>query len=319
MPLTNSQFESIRRTYESRQTRNRYLTEERLHKVYEEVAGYRELDSSVSSISVAYGKRMLSGDDNALSQMKEELHALTAKKSQLLKEAGFPADYLAPVYDCPDCRDTGYIEGQKCHCFRQQMIALLYQQSNIYEVLQKENFSTLSYEYYEGEDLAAFERAVAISHSFTETFHSDYRNILFYGKVGCGKSFLSNCIAKELIEKGNSVIYFSSIGLFEFLSRYTFDYKNKESLYNAFEDLYNCDLVIIDDLGTELSNNFVTSQLFSCLNERHIRKKSTLISTNLSLQELRERYSDRIFSRITSNYEVCKLSGPDIRMYHINK
>lgn len=315
MPLTNSQYEAILRNYEDRQTKNRHLLSLRTEQVYKEIAGYEELDASVSSISVECGKRMLSGDESALSELKSALQALAKKKKQLLVSANLPKDYLDPIYDCPDCKDTGYINGEKCHCFKQQMISLLYEQSNIHEMLKTENFSHLSYEYYSGEDLAAFERAVNVCRSFIAGFDSKYNNLFFYGTVGCGKSFLSSCVAKELIETGHSVIYFSSIGLFDFLSRYSFDYKNKENLYNAFEDLYNCDLVIIDDLGTEVTNNFVTSELFSCLNERHIRKKSTIISTNLSLGELRDRYSDRIFSRITSNYEVCRLSGQDIRMH----
>lgn len=315
MALTNSQYESILRNYEDRQTKNRHILSSRTEQVYKEIAGYEELDASVSSVSVEYGKRMLSGDEDALSDLKASLRTLSEKKKQLLVSASLPADYLEPIYDCPDCKDTGYINGEKCHCFKQQMISLLYEQSNIHEMLKTENFSHLSYEYYSGEDLKAFERAVNTCKSFIAGFDKEYANLFFYGTVGCGKSFLSSCVAKELIETGHSVIYFSSIGLFDFLSRYSFDYKNKENLYNTFEDLYNCDLVIIDDLGTEVTNNFVTSELFSCLNERHIRKKSMIISTNLSLGELRDRYSDRIFSRITSNYEVCRLSGQDIRMH----
>ena len=88
----------------------------------------------------------------------------------------------------------------------------------------------------------------------------------------------------------------------------------KESLYNFYKDLYNCDLVIIDDLGTELTNSFVVSSLFSLLNERHLRRKSTIISTNLALEDLRDSYSDRIFSRITIQFKLCKLTGSDIRM-----
>ncbi len=315
MPLTNAQYEAIIRNYEDRRTKNRRLLSLHTEQVYEQVDGYKDLDLSVSSISVEYGKRMLSGDDDALSGLKAALIDLSERKKRLLISAGFPADYLEPVYDCPDCKDTGYKNGEKCRCFKQQMISLLYEQSNIHKLLETENFSRLSYEYYSGEDLAAFERAVSICRSFINEFDQKYANLFFYGTVGCGKSFLSCCVAKELIEAGHSVIYFSAIGLFEFLSRYSFDHKNKENLYNAFEDLYNCDLVIIDDLGTEITNSFVTSELFSCLNERHIRKRSTIISTNLSLGELRDRYSDRIFSRITSNYEVCKLSGQDIRMH----
>jgi len=194
-------------------------------------------------------------------------------------------------------------------------ISLLYEQSNIQEVIEKENFSTLSYEYYKGEDLKRFEDAVNMSKAFVAGFKKHYQNLFFYGTVGTGKSFLSGCIARELLSHGHSVIYFSANGLFENLARYSFDIKSKETLYNFNKDLYNCDLVIIDDLGTEVTNSFVTSQLFGLLNERHLGRKATIISTNLSLEELRDRYSDRIFSRITSNYALCKLTGPDIRIH----
>ena len=99
------------------------------------------------------------------------------------------------------------------------------------------------------------------------------------------------------------------------LARYSFDYREKNVLQDFYQDIYGCDLLIVDDLGTEITNSFVASQLFSCLNERNLRKKSTIISTNLSLEELRDRYSDRIFSRITSSFDLCKLTGPDIRIY----
>ena len=150
--------------------------------------------------------------------------------------------------------------------------------------------------------------------NFIKNFNQDYHNILFYGTVGTGKSFLSGCIAKELIDQGCSVIYFSSSSLFDMLARYSFDYKEKEALQDFCEDIYGCDLLIIDDLGTEITNTFVASQLFSCLNERGLRKKAMIISTNLSLEELRDRYSDRIFSRITSFFSLCKLTGQDIRI-----
>ena len=125
---------------------------------------------------------------------------------------------------------------------------------------------------------------------------------------------MSCCVAKELMDKGYLVIYFSAAQLFDTLSKGTFEKDSKEAVSGIAEDIYDCDLLIIDDLGTELTNSFVSSQLFSCLNNRFLRKKSTIITTNLSLSELRDRYSDRIFSRITSNYEVCKLTGKDIRM-----
>lgn len=315
MALTNQQFELIHKGYEKTQEKNRHILEARTNYVYEHVNGYLKLKDELISLCTAQGRKMLAGDDSALETLKEQIEKISLQKAALLKAAGLPENYLDPVYDCPDCQDTGYINGEKCHCFKQQIISLLYEQSGIREMLSQNNFSTLSYEYYQGEDLLRFQNAVKTCKEFVQSFKTDYHNLFFYGTVGTGKSFLSGCVAKELLEQGYSVIYFSSTGLFDTLARYSFDMKSKESLYNTYEDLYNCDLMIIDDLGTEVTNSFVTSQLFSCLNERHLRRKSTIISTNLSLEELRDRYSDRIFSRITSHYQVCKLSGQDIRMY----
>lgn len=302
------------RLYEQRQTRNRHARDERLHFVYTHVNGYRSLDESVATLSVSQGRKMLNGDTGALSALKEQLRQVSRDKRRLLEEAGLPADYLEPLYDCPDCRDTGYVEGRKCHCFRQAEIALLYQQSNLEEILQKENFNTLSLQFREGDELEAFCHTVRKCRNFAESFSDTHQSLFFYGTVGTGKTFLTNCIAREVLDAGHSVIYFSASMLFDTLSRNAYDYKTRENLDGLYHDLYNCDLLIIDDLGTEQSTPFTLSHLFTCLNERISRGRSMIISTNLSLPELKERYQDRIFSRITSSFEFCKLTGPDIRM-----
>lgn len=320
MSLTNSQYESILRDYDRIRDGNRRLLEARREKVYQSVAGYRELEDSVSILSVSAARASLAGDQNAPQRLHQSLADLALRRKALLTAAGFPEDYLEPVYNCALCRDTGYTTDrenrkQKCACFRQREISILYSQSNIRDMIAKENFSTLSTVYYQGEDLQRFESAVKLSHEFVESFDRDYHNLLFYGTVGTGKSFLSGCIARELIDSGHSVIYFSASGLFDTLARYSFDHKEKETLQELYEDIYGCDLLIVDDLGTEITNTFVASQLFSCLNERGLRHRSMIISTNLCLEELRDRYSDRIFSRITSSFSLCKLTGPDIRIY----
>lgn len=319
MALNNAQYESIIRDYENIRDANRHTLESRKAEVYQAVPEYRELEDSISTLSVSAAKAMLAGDDNARDRLHDSLLHIRQRQQALLTSAGLPVDYLKPIYRCPACEDTGYITDennlkQKCSCFRQREISILYSQSNIQDMISRENFSTLSTEYYQGEDLRRFESAVDLCRNFIKNFNQDYHNILFYGTVGTGKSFLSGCIAKELIDKGYSVIYFSSSGLFDMLARYSFDYKEKEALQDFCEDIYGCDLLIIDDLGTEITNTFVSSQLFSCLNERGLRKKAMSISTNLSLEELRDRYSDRIFSRITSSFSLCKLTGQDIRI-----
>ncbi len=315
MPLTNLQYDQIFRQYEENQRRCRLEMTRRRDDVYSLIPAYRDLEDAIASVSVAQGKKLLSGDESALSCLRDSLSKLKEQKKQLLMEKGFLADYLDPLFVCPDCRDTGYIEGAKCHCFRQAEISLLYEQSGIEDMLKYNNFDHLSYEYYTGEALALFRHAVSTCQNFIKTFDSDYHNLFFYGTVGTGKSFLSGCVAKELIDQGHSVIYFGATGLFDLLSNASFHVGSREERQNAYSDLYQCDLLIIDDLGTELTNQFTASQLFSLLNGRQLGKKSTLISTNFSLAELRDRYSDRIFSRITSNFEVCRLAGKDIRMY----
>lgn len=314
MALTNSQYDAIMRSYEEKQRAARRRLERNTETVYRQIPAYEDLDRQVASISIAQGRKLLGGNENALPELRQRLKELSEKKRALLREYGFPDNFLSPVYTCDKCHDTGYIASQKCSCFREEEINLIYEQSHIKNLLLTENFNALSYDYYAGEDLEKFTKAVQICQNFVKNFNKDYRNLFFYGTVGTGKSFLSCCVAKELIDQGNLVIYFSASQLFDILSKSTFDKDSIEAASGISDDICGCDLLIIDDLGTELTNSFVSSQLFSCLNNRHLRKKATIITTNLSLGELRDRYSDRIFSRITSNYNICKLTGRDIRM-----
>ncbi len=315
MALTNTQYDTIIQNYNKRRLESRRILEERTKEIYDKLPEYKNLDELTATLSVQQGKKNLMGEENALDELKDILEDLNTQKKLLLTSAGYSVNYLDPVYTCSYCKDTGFIDGEKCHCFKQAMLDMLYEQSNIRETLLNESFNDVTYEYQQGEDLTRLQNAVVKAKNFAENFDLDYQNLLFYGTVGTGKSFLSNCIANALIEKGHSVIYFSAGDLFAKISEYAFRKNGRDSGTNPYEDLYNCDLLVLDDLGTELTNSFVVSQLFSCLNERHLRRKSTVISTNLPLEDLRDRYSDRIFSRIYSNYEFCKLSGQDVRIY----
>ncbi len=312
MSLPKEEYDKLMLEYSQAQTRNRRQLAMRKARVYAKIPEYQELDRRIPDLSYAALQERLLGHEPSFS-LREELQKIAARKAALLKEAGYPADYLAPTYDCPDCKDTGYIDNRKCHCLRRKEIRILYRQSHLDALLQTNRFELLSSEYYQGEDLEHFNGAVATCRNFIEHF-DNYENLFFYGTVGTGKSFLSICTAGELLKKGHSVLYFSSSSLFETLSSYVFGQNDKSAYHHFLDALYDCEVLVIDDLGTEMTNNFVAAQLFSLLNERDLRKRSTIISTNLSLTELRDRYSDRIFSRITSSYTIMKLTGPDIRV-----
>ena len=321
MALNNSQYDTILRTYEQKQLHNRNILDKRQQNVYNKVPEIISINQQISSLSVKQARKLLEGDTNALSELKEQIKLLSKQKEDLMVQAGFPADYLNPVYDCPDCKDTGYVNNKKCHCFRKAAIDLLYTQSNVKNILQEENFDTFSFRYYSENhvdpktgrsSMTNMKKAHQTALEFVETFSTEFRNLFLYGDTGVGKTFLSNCIAKELIDKSHSVIYFSAHELFDTLAKSRFG--NDESADEMNEHIFDCDLLIIDDLGTELANSFTVSQLFLCINERILRRKSTIISTNLSLESIVNTYSERTFSRITSNYTMLKLTGDDIRI-----
>ncbi len=321
MALSNAQYDEIMRGYQSRQLQNRRLTKEREEKAYEKIPALKTIDDRMAEISVASARKMLDGDTQALSKLKTDLADLRVQKAALIKEAGFPDNYFEPMFTCRDCKDTGYINGAKCHCFKQEIINVVYSQSNIRNILDKENFSTFSYEYYSDDvvnpttgfsSLDTVKRAVDECRRFIDDFDNKPKNLFFYGDTGVGKTFLSNCVAKELLEQGKSVIYFTAFELFDILSKGVFE-KDADAIA-AHQNIFDCDLLIIDDLGTEFSNSFTISQLFLCVNERILRQKSTIISTNLNMSDIMEIYSERTYSRILSNYNIIKLFGDDIRI-----
>ena len=157
------------------------------------------------------------------------------------------------------------------------------------------------------------EDTLKICRRFIDTFGEEFRNLFFYGSVGVGKTFLSTCIARGIMNREFSVVDFSAPQLFNTLAQTKFD-KNDTDAKNMAEYIYNCDLLIIDDLGSEYTNAFIAAQFFTCINERLIHRRSTIISTNLSLESLADLYTERSFSRITRSYALLKLIGDDIRI-----
>lgn len=328
MALTNEQYDALMREYNHKQMRNNQIVTYRTKELYEAVPALSEIDDEVAKVSISSISAIFQGEDMdlATADSKKKLDDLHNKRIKLITSAGFPADYLVPPYDCPDCNDTGYIAGARCHCFKQAAINMVYSQSNISTILSKENFDSFDLDlysdsYFEGSSTdsarVTAQKAYEDAQNFVHNFKREGGNLLLLGQTGCGKTFLSNCIAKELLDDGVSVIYFTAFELFDIFEKQVF--KKNIDVSEIHDHVFDCDLLIIDDLGTELTNTFTNSRLFQCLNERLLRNKSTIISTNLSLSELRDTYTERITSRVFSNYKLIHLIGEDIRIKKVIK
>ena len=323
MPLSNTQYDTIIREYNAKQIRNQHMADDRMREVYGKDQRLKAIDDNISSCSLAQARKLLNGDVTALSKLRSQLTEFRQQRLSILKELGYSEQYFEPSYECPDCKDTGYIGNQRCHCFKQRAIDLVYTQSNIRSILKTENFNTFCYDYYSETEvnpttgltsLETMQNAVKECRKFINEFDSVFSNLFFYCDTGVGKTFLSNCIAKELLDTGHSVIYFTAFQIFDVFEQNTFHKSTTENIIAAHQNIFDCDLLIIDDLGTEMPNSFTVSQLFLCLNERILRRKSTIISTNLTLNKVAEIYSERTFSRISSSYVILKLFGDDIRI-----
>ena len=323
MALSNSQYDAIMREYGRQQIENHHKLEERRKEIYARLPVVKQLEAEIAERSVACAKKLLEGDKGVLDRLKEDLRDLREQKALIIRAAGYPDDYLELHYRCPDCRDTGLVDGRKCHCFLQAQMKLLHAQSNLEDVLERENFKALSYVYYDDTEIlpqlgitnaAYMRRVVAGCREFVRDFDKKHDNLLFTGSTGVGKTFLTNCIARELMDDFHSVIYLTASDLFDVFSRNKFDYDNAEDMKDMYRFILDCDLLIIDDLGTELNNSFTSSRLFYCINERMNMSRSTIISTNLTLARLRDSYTDRVTSRIMSGYRIIPLYGGDIRL-----
>ncbi|HKL99916.1 MAG TPA: ATP-binding protein [Mobilitalea sp.] len=326
MALKNDQYNQIIREYDNRRFQNKYELDRRREEAFLAVPELKELEDEMITLSAQSGRMAIIGDSHDLIELKSKSFGLKAHQLELLISHGYPADFLDLRYNCTKCKDTGYILNEKCNCFKQAIATLVYADSNIKTILEHENFSTFSFKYYSDDyidemtglsPLSNMQKIVAYCKSFIRHFDKQRDNLLFLGNTGVGKTFLANCIAKELLDRGYTVIYLTAFRLFDILEKNKFG-KDESSTYtaaNKFEYILDCDLLIIDDLGTELGNSFTTSQLYLIINERLLKQKSTMISTNLSLENINTNYGERIYSRIISNYSPRRIIGEDIRLH----
>ncbi len=320
----NDLMRQVGKQLADKRARNSAITLERKREIYDAIPKIKAIDIEMASIVKEVIGALADAPNSAIDASQQAANMsklLTQKKRQLLRDNNFPADYLDPIYDCAICHDEGYLDdGKRCQCFASALLSLAYQNSDLRAKLNKENFDTFKLNLFsdqieEDESLSQRQNMannVESAMGFIANFDdNNQENLLFYGNTGQGKTFLCSCIAKALIDQGKQVVYQTAYKLFEAIGNYRF--ASDDAAKMRYQLLSQCDLLIIDDLGTELMNTFTHSELFNLINMRLLEQKKTIISTNLSPQELSEQYGDRIISRIIGHYRIMRFFGEDLR------
>ena len=291
----------------------------RIAEVYSKAPEIRDIDAALRGLMaevIAITSRH--GRDNSadLARVEKRSLELCAQKAEALVERGYPADYLDDVCHCELCHDTGYTKtGEVCSC----LMALYEEEMSEYLSSipghEGDSFRAFDLNYYSGADRAVMEMTLEICRKYALTFGADSANLLFRGGTGLGKTFLSGCIAKEVSDRGYSVVYETAGDAFTAFEdkKFSRDPAAQERAEERTRRILDCELLILDDLGTEMSTSFTHAALYNIINTRLTAGKKTIVSTNLSAAEMAERYTPQVVSRLGGEFDVVPFRGRDIR------
>lgn len=294
--------------------------ERRTQRAYSRVPGLRETDAQLREQMLTLARLTLSKEPDApekLRRLERDNLALQESRSELLAGYGYPADYTDEIYSCPVCHDTGMDGVNICSC-----LLRLYNEEVTRELSPllrngDESFEKFSLLWYsEGEDRERMSLVLNLCREYAKNFPTAPANLVFQGGTGLGKTYLSACVARAVAEKGFSVAYeTTSAALAQFeTQKFSRGDDEGEKAGARVRQYLGCDLMILDDLGTEMTTAFSISALYQLINTRLIDRKATIISTNLSSPELERRYGEQICSRLFGEFEFLPFRGRDIRL-----
>lgn len=292
------------------------LYEQKKNEVYDKEPLLRELDLRLNSIGANLAITALSGNTMKLEQLKAQSLEISEKKQALIKKAGLNE----PEFNCPVCEDTGFINGKFCDCVKQRATAIIARELSSKLPIESSTFQNFDLSLYSEtvengvSPRKRMEQIFKLCRNYADNFGPNSKNLLFTGGSGLGKTHLSLAIVGQVASQGFDVIYSPAQRLFDAIEKEHFSYTGKE---NYLDSVLSCDLLVIDDLGTEFTNSFNQSLIYNIINSRILSKKPTIISTNLSFEEIEERYTSRIYSRFLGNYELKIFLGIDIRQQKV--
>lgn len=331
MNVKESNYKALIKTYDEKRNKAHRELIQRKQEIYQKLPEIEYIDKELNRSGISLVRR-ISSEPNVLEKYYKRTNELKKKKEDLLRKYGYPANYLESKFECDKCQDVGYLEdGTRCTCFQQGLIDLAYEQSNIKSILKIENFGSFSSSYYSDSQDQSYNRSPRqnidkikqVVWELLDNFETEPMHLFMYGQTGLGKTFMCNCIAKVLLDNGCIVLYFTSPQLFKKIDESRFQNKKYNQDISLSEvdlnALYEVDLLIIDDLGSEFMTEAHQSDLFNIINTRYLNQKSTIISTNCTLTQLSHIYSDRITSRLIGLYTRLHFIGDDIRkqkQYH---
>lgn len=271
------------------------------------------LDAELATTASKVLSVMIAGTDVAdkVADIRKKNEELRKKREALLVKGGFAPDYTAVRYDCEKCADSGYVGIDMCSCMKSCIAELRLADSDLGRLASFQSFENFDLSYYApGEERECVMRSYKILKAFAESFSKDsVQNFLLLGDTGLGKTHLSTAVGVSVIKRGFDVLYRTVQSVMDDCEEVQF----KGGRSDSVRQYYDCDLLIIDDLGAEMSTQFTVSSVYNIINARMNRKKPTIISTNLSQKELRDRYADRITSRLFGEYIPLQFRGTDIR------
>ncbi len=317
MGYNQENYKRIREAYETKYLKAREEAESRREEVYLAIPELREADREMKDMGLKIMKAALSGEPEAgINRLKEQNQAIQQARGLLLETHGYPADYTEIKYECPLCGDSGFVDCKMCACMKKKLLEAGYESSGMADLIKHQTFENFSLDFYQNDPAAhrIMTQILALMKRYAEEFRPGVSgSLVLFGNTGLGKTHLSSAVARTVLDKGCDVFYTGAVQMLSDFEYQRFGNSMTGDAGQGTSRYFSCDLLIIDDLGTEVINQFTTSVLYNVINTRLNRKQATIISSNLSQADFLKRYWDRITSRVLGEYTVLPFQGTDIR------